>query len=65
MKVKAKAEYAQLKENENFIALGSTSTHLRLLANIEVEISKQHLPLPKAILKTLTEIKADKKSEVK
>lgn len=62
MIVKAKKEYANLKNSENFISLGSTSTHLRLIAGLEVEIHKALLPLNKKIKDCLME---NKKKEVK
>ena len=66
MKVKAKQEYSALKESDNFIGIGHTSTHLRLKAGLEVEVPKGLIPLPKKLLETLTEIKqSSKKSEAK
>lgn len=62
MIVKAKKEYANLKNSENFISLGSTSTHLKLMAGLEVEIHKALLPLNKKIKDCLME---NKKKEVK
>lgn len=58
MKAKAKPSYMELTDDKNFIALGSASTHLRLVAGIEVEIPKSLLPLKKTIKDCLTEIKA-------
>lgn len=57
MKVKANKEYSELKDTENFISLGSTSTHLRLMAGEEVKIHKSHLPLNKKIKDCLVESK--------
>ena len=53
MKVKAAPEYKKLSDDKNFISLGHLSTHLRLLDGLEVEIHKDKLPLPKALLKAL------------
>ena len=58
MKCKAKPEYSKLSNSDNFLALGSASTHLWLEAGMEVEISKSLLPLNKKIKDCLTEIKA-------
>jgi len=58
MKYKAKPEYAKLSNSDNFLALGSASTHLRLEAGMAVEINKALLPLNKKIKDCLTEIKA-------
>ena len=57
MKVKANNKYSELKDTENFIALGSTSTHLKLIEGEEVEIHKSHLPLNKKIKDCLVESK--------
>tara|TARA_R110001583_G_scaffold45091_1_gene142414 strand:+ start:2519 stop:2707 length:189 start_codon:yes stop_codon:yes gene_type:complete len=58
MKVKANKGYFDLKDSDNFIALGSTSTHLKLIAGEEVEINKAHLPLSKKIKDCLVESKS-------
>ena len=58
MKYKAKPAYAALSNDDNFLSLGSASTHLWLEAGMEVEISKSLLPLNKKIKDCLTEIKA-------
>jgi len=59
-KYKAKKTYAELPNDKNFLALGSASTHLNLVAGESVEISKHHFPLPKEIDDCLTEIKSKK-----
>tara|TARA_Y100001938_G_C7775873_1_gene275525 strand:- start:224 stop:415 length:192 start_codon:yes stop_codon:yes gene_type:complete len=53
MKVKATPEYKKLSDDKNFIALGKASTHLKLLAGMECEVSKSLLPLSKELLKAL------------
>ena len=60
MKVKAKASYAELPNEDNFLALGSASTHLKLIAGESVEVSKLILPLSKELGECLTEIKSKK-----
>ena len=60
MKYKAKKQYAELPNDKNFLALGSASTHLRLIAGEAVEISKSLLPLSKDLGDSLTEIKGTK-----
>ncbi len=47
MKYIAKKEYNELPDEDNFLALGSASTHLRLKDGLEVEVQKALLPLPK------------------
>jgi len=58
-KFKAKPSYKDLKDN--FVGLGSASTHLRLLDGMVVEFDKE---IPEDILECLTEVKK-KKSESK
>ena len=53
MKVKANSEYKKLSDDKKIISLGHLSTHLRLLEGQEVQIHKDKLPLPKALLKAL------------
>ena len=68
MKYKAKPEYSKLSNADNFLALGSASTHLWLEAGLEVEIPKSLLPLAKKIKECLTEVgekKSAKNKEVK
>ena len=60
MKYKAKKTYAELPNEKNFLALGSGSAHLLLIAGETVEISKQLLPLSKELEECLTEIKSKK-----
>jgi|TARA_Y100000310_G_scaffold127201_1_gene126245 hypothetical protein len=59
-KYKAKKTYGELPNEKNFLALGSASTHLKLVAGESVEISDQLLPLSKDLEDCLTEIKAKK-----
>tara|TARA_Y100001973_G_C5190660_1_gene330755 strand:+ start:746 stop:937 length:192 start_codon:yes stop_codon:yes gene_type:complete len=63
MIVKAKEEYKNLEDSKNFIGLGKASTHLKLLAGMECEVSKSLLPLPKNLLKVLEtkKIKSEEK----
>ena len=58
MKYKAKKEYAELPDEKNFLALGSASTHLKLIAGLTVEINPKRLPISKTISDCLTEIKS-------
>ena len=58
MKYKAKKEYAELPDDKNFLALGSASTHLRLVAGLTVEINTKQLSIPKEVSDCLTEIKS-------
>ena len=58
MKYKAKKEYSELPNDKNFLALGSASTHLKLVAGLTVEIDTKRLPIPKVISDCLTEIKS-------
>ena len=57
MKIKAKSTYASLKNTNNFIAYGSTSTHLKLIAGEVVTWDKE---LPKKLKEHLTEVKKKK-----
>lgn len=57
MKYKAKPEYAALSNDNNFLSLGSASTHLRLMDGLAVEIPKSLVPLNKKIKDCLTEVK--------
>tara|TARA_R100000501_G_C2566441_1_gene75028 strand:- start:242 stop:433 length:192 start_codon:yes stop_codon:yes gene_type:complete len=60
MKVKAKASYSELSNEDNFLALGSASTHLKLVAGETVEIAKSMIPLSKELNECLSEIKSKK-----
>ena len=60
MKYKSKQSYAELPNEKNFTALGSTSTHLLLVAGKTVDVSKSLLPLSKELEDCLTEIKNKK-----
>ena len=60
MKYKANKKYNELPNEKNFLALGSASAHLKLVAGESVEISDQLLPLSKDLEDCLTEIKAKK-----
>tara|TARA_Y100000310_G_C20535794_1_gene740774 strand:+ start:86 stop:277 length:192 start_codon:yes stop_codon:yes gene_type:complete len=62
MKYKAKTSYEGLSNDNNFLALGSASTHLKLVAGEVVEVSKSLLPLAKELEECLTEVK-DKKGD--
>ena len=57
MKYKAKATYMELDDTENFKALASCSTHLKLKAGLEVEYKGN---IPKGLKEHLTEIKNKK-----
>ncbi|BAQ90705.1 hypothetical protein [uncultured Mediterranean phage uvMED] len=57
----AKKEYFALPDEENFLALGSASTHLRLKDGLEVELHKALLPLPKKLKDCLKEVKKEVK----
>ena len=57
MKYKAKKEYAELPNDKNFLALGSASTHLLLIAGMTVELNK-NIKLSKEMGECLTEIKS-------
>ena len=57
MKYKAKPAYAALSNDENFLALGSATTHLRLMDGLVVEMPKSLLPVNKKIKDCLTEVK--------
>ena len=57
MKYKAKKEYAELPDDKNFLALGSASTHLLLMAGKVVDINK-NFKLSKEVSDCLTEIKS-------
>ena len=61
MKYVAKKEYAALSDQDNFLALGSASTHLILKEGLEVEVPKSLLPLPKKIKDCLKEVKKEVK----
>ena len=61
MKYIAKKEYNELPDEENFLALGSASTHLRLKDGLEVEVQKALLPLPKKLKDCLKEVKKEGK----
>ena len=54
MKYKAKDTYKQLSDEENFISLGSASTHLKLIADVEVEFNNK---ISSKLIKHLTEVK--------
>tara|TARA_R110002012_G_scaffold300650_1_gene500548 strand:- start:433 stop:615 length:183 start_codon:yes stop_codon:yes gene_type:complete len=57
MKVKAKTSYKKLNNTENYISLGSTSKHIRLLEGNEIEIKGG---IPEILKEHLTEIKNTK-----
>jgi len=57
MKYKAKDTYGDLDNTENFNALLSCSTHLKLKAGLEVEYKGS---IPKGLKEHLTEIKNKK-----
>ena len=54
MKIKAKSSYKKLDHTKNYISLGSTSTHLLLMANQSVEIKGN---IPDNLKEHLTETK--------
>tara|TARA_R110002012_G_scaffold92852_3_gene225342 strand:- start:903 stop:1088 length:186 start_codon:yes stop_codon:yes gene_type:complete len=54
MKYKAKASYKELDDTKNFSSLKSASTHLLLIAGLEVEWKGN---IPKDLKGHLTEIK--------
>ena len=54
MKYKAKASYKELDDTKNFSSLKSASTHLLLIAGLEVEWKGN---IPKDLKEHLTEIK--------
>ena len=58
MKYKAKKEYKELPDEKNFLSLGCASTHLRLIADLTVEIDIKRLTITKVIGDCLTEIKS-------
>lgn len=58
MKYKAKDTYKQLPNEENFIALGSASTHLLLMADMEVEFNYK---ISSKLIKHLIEVKKENK----
>ena len=58
MKYKAKETYKQLPDEENFISLLSASTHLKLMADLEVEFNNE---VPSKLIKHLTEVKEGSK----
>ena len=60
MLYKAKSSYSELADEDNFLAVGSASTHLKLMAGKSVEVSKLLLPLSKELSECLTEIKSKK-----
>lgn len=57
MKIKAKSSYYNLDNTENFNALSSASTHLRLVAGLEVDWNGN---IPKGLKEHLTEVKVKK-----
>ena len=59
MKYKAKKEYAELPNDKNFLALGSASTHLKLIAGLTVELNK-NIKISKEIKECLIEVKNTK-----
>ena len=63
MKYKSKKSYAELPDTKNFIAKGSASTHLLLVAGKTVEITEDLLPLSKELGECLVEV--NKKKETK
>ena len=60
MKYKAKKSYYELSNSENFVAFGSSSTHLRLIDGLWVECSP-----PSELAEHLQEQKSQKKSKDK
>ena len=54
---KAKASYSDLDDSKNFNSLLSASTHLKLLAGLEIEWKGD---IPKKLKEHLTEIKKTK-----
>lgn len=56
MKYKANSKYAALDDKDSFLAKGSASTHLKLLAGDVVELSDRLLPLSKKIKECLDRI---------
>jgi hypothetical protein len=63
MKYKAKKGYGELPNDKNFIALGSSSDHLKLVAGLIVDINTDVLPISKELGDCLTEIKSKSKGE--
>ena len=61
MKYKAKKSYASLSNSDNFLALGSASTHLILKAG---EVAEFNGEVPDKIKECLNEVKENKKQEV-
>lgn len=57
MKYKAKETYKNLTEKDNFISLSSASTHLLLMADVEVEFNHK---IPSKLKKHLIEVKGNK-----
>ena len=57
----AKKEYHALPDEDNLLARGSASTHLRLKDGLEVEVPKALMPLPKKLKDCLKEIKKEVK----
>ena len=56
-KYKAKASYKNLNDSSNFNSLLSASSHLKLIADEEIEWKGK---IPKKLAEHLTEIKANK-----
>jgi len=63
MKYKAKKSYAELPNTKNFLAKGSASTHLLLVAGKAVEITEDLFPFSKELEECLVEV--NKKKEKK
>ena len=61
MKIQAKKEYNALPDEDNFLALGSASTHLKLKDGMVVQLHKALLPLPKKLKDCLKEVKKEVK----
>ena len=57
-KYKAKASYKELNDSNNFNSLLSASSHLKLIADDEIEWKGK---IPKKLAEHLTEIKATSK----
>ena len=57
MKYKAKETYKNLTEKDNFISLGSASSHLLLMDNMQIEFNYK---IPSKLKKHLIEVKGSK-----
>jgi len=63
MKYKANSKYAALSDTKSFLAKGSASTHLKLIAGEDVEVHSSLLPLSKELEECLTKIDTSKKGD--